>query len=429
MSALGEEAVLAVYPSQVASATASPRFIVLAKLHPRGRLSAAGLLFGMGKSWRTTTYRHEKTPVTLIAATQPQLYFAFVGRLGILTNERQLIEQTLDGLSHANGFLTTLKTPADQRRRRRLNEQSPERVGSVYIRPVSSPMEELYGQLVHDGDEWMADLWITENPPKPSTEAILAARTMALQMPLESPLRFWHSAMSETWMMENLVLPFGLEWTRAVSSALETGRTFPLVFHVGAGTTEETFLPNLALLFPVKDVTMLRQDLRRGKVPVTLAKTPIIIRPGGKGLNVTDTAEIALGGGLRYFAGITSKEDTLILAATPLAAEALAGKPATTFAALMPTTPEVSDLFYLRARPADIAADAYKVAQLVSLAAKTSGDPINVKKAATFADILGLFPLFRQLDVDGMTTPDGFRALSHFTLNESAATPPAGANP
>jgi len=387
-------------------------YVLLAKLRPLARLGASVI------SFRPVGVRYRGHRIVRLGGGASPIHTAFFGRLMVLSDSRAALERTLDGIRDGSGgFLLRSPSPEGRRRLVRLQGQSPDRIGSFYVRPrpvAGSSVEEYYGELRRDGEAWDLDVWVRAFVPRPSVEDILAARTLALRAPASARLTLWHSALSWRWFASRVLVPLGLSW----SDEKETGDVsaedvhVPMVFAIGEGSGK--VLPEFVALFATRESRLWRDELRRGRLPVRLNGVPLTVRRQ-KG-DAVDVVRVPFSPEIEYEAGIGALPEAFVVGSTEDVVRRAVGKPERTFGAMIPETPNVADLFYLRSRPASLAEDAQRTAELLRLAARFSGSSVQLAQAESFAKWVRLCSLFAAVDVDGLTTPDGYRLFIRVVL-------------
>jgi hypothetical protein len=411
LNGAADEFTIAFYPAD----KGAYHYVLLAKLRPLVRLSVSPFV-----AFRPSGVRYRGFRIARLTDEPSEGHVAFSGRLAVVSDSRATLERTLDGVRDGSGgFLLRTPSPEGKRRLTRLQDQSAERVASFYVRPRSAAalsVDEYYGEVRREGDAWDADVWVRASAPTPPPDDILAARTLALRTPTSGRLTLWHSALSWKWLARNVVAPLGLSWSNEAetSDVSEDDIHLPTAFAVGEGSSK--VLPELVALFAMRNAGRLLDELRRGRIPVRVDGGRVTFRRREDVSVPVYIATVPVTSDIEYKAGIASLPDAFVVGSSPEFAERAVGRPARTFASMIPDTPNVADLFYLRSRPASLADDAKRTAELVRLAARFDGTPARIASAESFAKWVEGFPLFDAFDVDGLSTPDGYRLFIRATL-------------
>jgi hypothetical protein len=246
---------------------------------------------------------------------------------------------------------------------------------------------------------------------------------MASVLPKEGRLFLWHSAAPRAWWIENVLRPLRLGWT-GMDAAFDTAdEALPLAVHVGPPAGRPDVLPDVCVLVPVEDVAVLREDLRQGRVKVTVGGWEATAAAAGGVPDAVDRVQVRFGALAQYTAGVASVGPYLIVGSTPRAAERVArararGEP----------TGAASDLLQIRAQPSVLMRDAQVLAQVAALAAQWGGDVKALERVRAVSPHIPLLGFVRDLTMDGQTTPTGFRLTARVRL-ERPDTPARKARP
>lgn len=402
-----EESTVALYPAE----GGAHHYVGLVRLRPLARLSLLPMWILRPSEGRYRGFR------LIRWAKKPQeVHMALSGRLVLLSDSRGALERTLDGVRDGSGgFLLQMPSPEGKLRWTRLQGQSPERVGSFYGRPHpgEGSSSEWYGEIRREGHTWNADVWVRTPVTAPSADAILAARTLVLRTPASGRATLWHSALSWQWLVENVAAPLGIGWEKRETATL-SGEETHLPMALGIGQASDKLLPEFVVLFGTRDAERLHQDLRRRRIRLSVGREGATVDRDGKVLSVPLTPTLS------YEAGIGALPEAFVIASSPEAAERATGKPERTFAAMIPETSHLADLFYLRSRPAALAEEMKRIVELLRVATRVRERPTSPEKTEVLAKWADLCALFETFDVDALTTPDGYRLFVRATL----LTPP-----
>lgn len=389
-----EESSVAFYPAE----GNAYHYVGLVRLRPWARLSLSPIWI-----WRPSEGRYRGFRLVRWTEKPREIHMALSGRLVLLSDSRGALEKTLDSIRDGSGgFLVQMRSPEEKLRWMRFQGQSSARVGSFYgrPRPAEGSSTEWYGEIQREGHIWNADIWVHASRTAPSVDAILAARTLALRTLPSGKVTFWHSAVPWSWLVKNIAAPLNFEWEKRETSTLFEEEThLPMALGIGEVSGQLEFV----VLFGTRNAERLHQDLRRRRVRLSIGKEQITVGRDGKVVSVPLTPTFS------YEAGIGSLPEAFIVASSPEAVERVLSKPERTFAAMIPETSYLADFFYLRSRPAALAKEIQRIVELLRVATPIRETPMSPKKTEALAQWANLCALFETLDVDALTTPDGYR--------------------